>query len=76
MAWWFGFYDIFYYPIMSVDVAGGLLDYQRRNDWGQAAANQLQPQGLPVGKQIIPRARAHLPAGMRFREARPDGQAG
>jgi len=73
---WFGFYSMYYYPIVNVDIAGGLLDYQRRNDYDIASANQLPPSGLPVGKRIIPRARAHLPAGIRFREARPNAATG
>jgi len=69
---WFGFYGMFYISTINVDIAGGLLDYQRRNDY-KDQYNQLPPSGLPVGKSITPRARAHLPAGIRYREVKPDG---
>lgn len=37
-----------------------------------ATQNQLPPNGISTGKPIIPRARAHLPAGIRFREGKPN----
>lgn len=56
-----------YRCLFIIDIGGGLLDYQRRNDMDMALAPDLPPHGLTNGKTIVPRARRNLPAGIRYR---------
>ncbi|SFR15318.1 hypothetical protein [Desulfoscipio geothermicus] len=47
--------------------AARIMAAQAREQHMAALAPQLPPAGLRTGKTVIPRARAHLPAGIRKR---------